>query len=128
MRTTCIFVMQIVDAVSLRQPLPMVTSLKCLESNIKTHTLNANTLAITLTLSWNYDNSNSEPWQRFEIYHLTADNATVLLGMAYSLSYIVCQLALPRTQNEAKFTVQAISCNQRKMPLRNCPVITVYWS
>ncbi|XP_028413134.1 cytosolic endo-beta-N-acetylglucosaminidase-like [Dendronephthya gigantea] len=119
---------KIIDAVSLRKPLPTVTSLKCLESKIKTRTLNANTISITLTLSWNYDSSNSEPWQRFEIYHLTADNSKVLLGMAYSLSYVVCDLALPRSQKEAKLTVQAVSCSQRKRALAECPVITVYWS
>jgi hypothetical protein len=106
----------------------MVTSLKCLESEIKSRTLNSNTLVITLTLSWTYDSSNTEPYERFEIYNLAADGSTVFLGLAYSMSYVVSELALPRSQEEARFIVQAVSCSQRKQVLRDCPLITVYWS
>lgn len=118
---------QIIDAVSLRKPHPTVTSLKCLESEIKSRALDPDTMAITFTLSWNYDISSTETWQRFEIYQLAADNLTVFLGVAYSTSYVVSELAIPRTQKEARFIVQAVSCNERRQILRDCPAITISW-
>jgi hypothetical protein len=102
----------------------VVTSLKCLESEVNCRRLDSNTVSISLTLSWTC----SEPWQRFEIYQITADKSTVFLGVAYCMSYAVSQLALPRSQTEAQFVVQAVTYSQRKLPLNDCPTITVYWS
>ncbi len=106
----------------------MATSLKCLESGIKCRIMDSNTVAITLTLSWTYDSSNTEPWQRFDVYQVSADGSTVFLGLAYCMSYIVSELVLPKAQKEARFIVQAVSCSQRKQALKECPAITVYWS
>lgn len=109
--------------------MPSIYGLKCLESEIKCHVIDENTQATTVTLSWNYDNSlNIERWERFQIYHLQDGDKNVLLGYAYCLSYVVCNLHIPRTQTEIKFCVQAVSVCQRKAKLEDCPTIIVNWS
>lgn len=119
---------QIIEAVSLRRPLPTVTSLHCRESDLKVQIKDNDLVALSLTLSWSYDFANADPWERFEIYHLADDNSTNLLGWSFALSFVVSELSIPKSQKQVKFAVQAVNRAHRKPSLQDCPTITIHWT
>ena len=84
-------------------------------------------VALSLTLSWSYNN-NTEPWERFAVYHVTSEDSRTLLGWAFALSLVVSDLNVSRSQKEVKFAVQAVTRSRRKQPLENCPTIVIHWT